>query len=582
MTRPRLAALALGCLVLFSAGASRIGVVDADEARFALAVREMAERDDWVVPTNWGRLRYHKPILAYWLGRISWQVFGASELALRLPSILGVTGAVLLTAAAAGRRFGPRTGWRAGWILATSILAVTIAHAFTADATLLLGVTASFWAWARLREAPERAGRWQLLFWLGVAWGLLAKLVNVLFLAAAGAAIAYAGRAWSARTRVALAGVLIAGMLAVSVPGGGFVGPLVIGGLLAFFAVVHLRDRRDGDPGPDLGARYGAPAVAAVFLAWAIPALVATDGAFFTLGIQGDLIGRSTSTFEGHWGFPGYYALTMFGTFFPWSLLVPAALGSARPALARDSRLRFLACWIVGPWLLLELATTKLPHYVLVLYPALAVFVAQETERRAAGGGSRRDALRRFEVAPPLLLCALALAAVPAASWWIDDRGVRVAAAVVGAVGLAVGALWARFLARSEGDPFARLAIGAGVLWLAVFGVLAPALDALRLATPIAEAVARQLRPDDRLLLHGIRYESIAYESPRVPEVERDRAELARALGDPRTLVIVPEHKLARVVAEFPARYEVVETLEGRLLERIEPQTVWIVRGVAP
>jgi 4-amino-4-deoxy-L-arabinose transferase-like glycosyltransferase len=497
-------------------------------------------------------------------------------------SILGVTGAVLLTAAAAGRRFGPRTGWRAGWILATSILAVTLAHAFTADATLLLGVSASFWAWARLREGPEPAAPWQALFWLGVAWGALAKLVNVLFLAAAGAAKVYAAHAWSARARRTLAALLVAGMLAVSVPGLGALGPLLIGGLFAFFALVHWRERDTGDPGPDLGARWGVPAVAVLFLAWAIPALVATEGAFFTLGIQGDLIGRSTSTFEGHWGFPGYYALTMFGTFFPWSLLVPAAFASARAGLARDPRLRFLACWIVGPWLLLELATTKLPHYVLVLYPALAVFVAQETERRAAGAVMRRDALRRFEVALPLVLCALAVAAVPAAFWLSDDAGVRGAAAFVAAVGAIVGVVWVRFLARREGDPFARLALGAAALWLAIFGVLAPAVDALRLATPIAEAVARQLRPDDRLLLNGIRYESIAYESPRVPEIERDYRRLAQALGDPRTLLIVPEHKLARAMAEFPARYEVVESVEGRLLERLDPQTIWLVRGVAP
>ena len=64
-------------------------------------------------------------------------------------------------------------------------------------------------------------------------------------------------------------------------------------------------------------------------------------------------------------------------------------------------------------------------------------------------------------------------------------------------IGLAVGLSWTRLLARGRGDSFARLAIGAGAVYLAAFGWLAPELDRLRIATPIAEAVARQLRPGD-------------------------------------------------------------------------------------
>ena len=56
---------------------------------------------------------------------------------------------------------------------------------------------------------------------------------------------------------------------------------------------------------------------------------------------------------------------------------------------------------------------------------------------------------------------------------------------------------------------------------------------------------------------------------------------MSRALGDPRTLLIVPEHRLANVLALFPARYERVDAVQGRLLERLEPQSVWLVRGVA-
>src|SRR5260370_35627731 len=37
---------------------------------------------------------------------------------------------------------------------------------------------------------------------------------------------------------------------------------------------------------------------------------------------------------------------------------------------------RFLLSWLVPSWVLLELVPTKLPHYVLPLFPALALLAA--------------------------------------------------------------------------------------------------------------------------------------------------------------------------------------------------------------
>jgi 4-amino-4-deoxy-L-arabinose transferase-like glycosyltransferase len=56
------ALLALACLVLYLAGSWRSSVFDQDEARFALAVKEMHEHGEWLVPSNWGMPRYNKPI----------------------------------------------------------------------------------------------------------------------------------------------------------------------------------------------------------------------------------------------------------------------------------------------------------------------------------------------------------------------------------------------------------------------------------------------------------------------------------------------------------------------------------------
>ena len=39
--------------------------------------------------------------------------------------------------------------------------------------------------------------------------------------------------------------------------------------------------------------------------------------------------------------------------------------------------MRFLVAWIVPTWIVFELVTTKLPHYVLPLYPAIAILIAR-------------------------------------------------------------------------------------------------------------------------------------------------------------------------------------------------------------
>src|SRR5579883_442077 len=59
--------LVLLALAINLAGNARTGLWDRDEPRYAVAVREMRERGDWLFPTFNGEPRYHKPILIYWL-----------------------------------------------------------------------------------------------------------------------------------------------------------------------------------------------------------------------------------------------------------------------------------------------------------------------------------------------------------------------------------------------------------------------------------------------------------------------------------------------------------------------------------
>ena len=71
--------------------------------------------------------------------------------------------------------------------------------------------------------------------------------------------------------------------------------------------------------------------------------------------------------------------------------------------------MRFLLAWIVPSWIVFELVVTKLPHYVLPLYPAIAILIAREIERRAL---SSNPHLTRFTVMWPIFAAVLPAVAI--------------------------------------------------------------------------------------------------------------------------------------------------------------------------
>ena len=97
-------------LVLNLAGNGRTGLWDRDEPRYAVCVREMRARGDWIFPTFNGEPRYHKPILIYWLMGLGTALGGDNPFGVRLVSALAGAGTVLGVWWLGRRMFGPRGG----------------------------------------------------------------------------------------------------------------------------------------------------------------------------------------------------------------------------------------------------------------------------------------------------------------------------------------------------------------------------------------------------------------------------------------------------------------------------------------
>jgi len=104
---------------------------------------------------------------------------------------------------------------------------------------------------------------------------------------------------------------------------------------------------------------------------WYIAIAVKTDGAFFAESLGKDLLGKVGNASENHGGPFGYYLASMWITFWPWAPLALLALPFAWANRGSDT-LRLFAAWIIPCWAVFALTTTKLPHYILPLLPALA------------------------------------------------------------------------------------------------------------------------------------------------------------------------------------------------------------------
>jgi 4-amino-4-deoxy-L-arabinose transferase-like glycosyltransferase len=334
-------------LIAFLPGFFQIPPVDRDEARFAQATKQMLESGQYVDIRFQDEVRYKKPVGIYWLQAAAvkaGEVLGVPQARTkiwlyRLPSLIGATGAVLLTYWSGLAFVSRRTAVLAALMMASSILLGVEARLAKTDAMLLLTCTAAMGAMARIylmsRRAPETDPGWRLpaIFWTAVAAGVLLKGPLILLfagLAAVTLAIADRSARWIWRLRP-FAG--IAWMLLLVLP-------------------------------------------------WFIAIVAKSGGAFLADSVGEDMLSKVFGGQESHGAPPGLYFVLFWVTFWPGSVLAGAAAPRIWQA-RQEPGARFLLAWTLPAWLVFEAVITKLPHYVLPLYPAIAILIAGILE----GGG---------------------------------------------------------------------------------------------------------------------------------------------------------------------------------------------------
>ncbi len=316
-------------LLAGGAGIFTMPVLDRDEARYAQATTQMLQNEDYIQIRFQDQARNKKPVGIYWLQAASVKLFSSVQArqiwAYRLPSLLLATLAAIATYWAGIYLVGRKAAFAGAALFAVSVLLAVEAGIAKTDAALVATTTIMLVTLSALRS---KNNRWAvLLFWMILGASILIK---------------------------------------------GPIGPTLIALSLLFLTIW---ERKVSWLRP-LMVWWGPVLVMVMVLPWLWAIQQATDGEFLREALGGDFAAKLAGAQESHGAPPGMYMALLAFTIFPASFfLLPGIIKAwrIRHISQNGSDIRLLIAWIIPFFLLLEITPTKLVHYPLPVYPALAL-----------------------------------------------------------------------------------------------------------------------------------------------------------------------------------------------------------------
>jgi 4-amino-4-deoxy-L-arabinose transferase-like glycosyltransferase len=340
------AALLVLASLFFFFGAGRVALLGPDEPRYAEVAREMFVSGDYISTRLCGCLWFEKPVLFYWLAAMAYQLFGVSEFAARFASGFAATITALALYFALSSVVSKLWARLAAFVLMTSGIFIAYSHAATPDMTLTMAMTIAILSGYRATTARGRQETGlMILCFAAMGLGMLAK---------------------------GLVGIVLVSAI-----------------LLSYFAIAgRLRFL----PWRQLLLWSGAFLL--VSATWYLPVTLRHGWQFINEFFIEHHFRRYLTNTYGHPQPVYFFLFIAIAGVLPWSgFFIPAVtrLRRLRPRGSEaDSLLTLAWVWLLIPLLFFSLSVSKLPGYLLPVFPALAIILGSEIEQFLTGERKRR------------------------------------------------------------------------------------------------------------------------------------------------------------------------------------------------
>lgn len=507
--------LIFGLLLGFQLG--KPPLANPDEGRYAEIPREMIASSDWVTPRLNGVNYFEKPPLMYWTVAVCLEAFGPREWAVRLTPVLSALGGVLLAYAAGRRFYGRNAGVAAATVLGTSLLYVGAGRFLVLDMLVSVLMAATLVCFVTgIHEPPGRKRR--LLF-----YGL------------------YASAALATLTK-------------------GFIGFLVTGAVMFLWLLIFGQWKRLRP----LHLPTGGLLFLAIALPWHVLAAL-RNPTWAHRYIVFEHWERFTTNQHGRVQPWHFFLWILLAGILPWTpFFFRAIRDAARGGWARRSEHAvgwFFLTWIAFVVLFFSASGSKLPAYILPVFPAVAVLIGASLERAVREGTTRL----RGEFVGYMVLCgllAIALVLVVFKPGIIRDpeqvAALRPCGVALAALLLAAAVVVPRLAARRGLQAGLAAVAGVAALFLLLLTTATGAIQ--RPGTkPLALRVRAEVQPGDRVVHFAEFFHDFTFYARRVVDVAGTKGELE-----------LEEDPAAAASGRFYGRDELLRHWAG-------PQRVWLV-----
>jgi 4-amino-4-deoxy-L-arabinose transferase-like glycosyltransferase len=454
-------ALFIFCLFIVFSDLGGAALFEPDEGRNAEVAREILLLDDWVTPHYDFIPRLDKPIFFFWLVAFSFKLFGLSEWSARLPSVLAGLGCLSLAYILARSMFGR---WAALWSV---LILLTCVEFFALSRIVILDMTLTLFLSLTLA-----------FFWFGhLSAGRSKRTLFLLMYAAMGVA------------------TLIKGPV-------GFMLPAAV----IFF---YLLFSRKWIVLREMEILSGVPVFLLTVGSWYVAVELCNPGYLRHFLWEENLARFATTRFKR--SEPWYYFIVVLvAGFFPWTVLLPIGIADLRKRSLTDEQL-FLILWIALPFFVFSLSASKLPHYILPLYPPLAILVGAMIAKVFTDSSAKISWVLSLPATSFFALASMAVLLIIGADFLPDQIQAHVHAVFPRTpISLAVGLLVTvmigvlaikRGLWRRPLYLYAGTAVGFA-LFILVAEPITAAVSLNRSSKQLAEKAALVIREGDQLVLY--------------------------------------------------------------------------------